>query len=156
MLPIFAANEMPNLSRDTPKASMDDATFLRLRDLIYEASGLYFDQNSRSSLERRLRSRVNALHLQDFEQYYLYLQFDRERQKELQDALDSVAIHETYFFREQRALRAFSDEILPELAERNRQEKVLRVWSAGCSTGEEAYTLAILVMESGLFQGWNL
>jgi chemotaxis protein methyltransferase CheR len=143
-------------SGDAIPASMDEATFLRLRDLIYESSGLYFDQTSRSSLERRLRPRVRELHLQDFEQYYLFLQFDRDRNHELQRALDSVAIHETYFFREQRSLRAFSDEILPQILERNGRGKVLRVWSAGCSTGEEAYTIAILILESGLFDGWKV
>jgi chemotaxis protein methyltransferase CheR len=141
---------------DPQPMSMDETTFLRLRDLIYEASGLHFDTKSRVTLERRLRLRVKELQLGDFEQYYLFLQFDRDRHDELQRALDAVAIHETYFFREQRALRAFSEEILPEIAERNRATRTLRVWSAGCSTGEEAYTLAILIFESGLFHGWRV
>jgi chemotaxis protein methyltransferase CheR len=135
---------------------MDEAVFLRLRDLIYKASGIYFDHKSRATLERRLRPRVEALHLDGFEQYYLYLNFDRERQDELQRALDSVAVHETYFFREGRALRAFGEEILPEIAERKRDSKALKIWSAGCSTGEEAYTLAMLIIESGLFDGWKI
>jgi chemotaxis protein methyltransferase CheR len=138
------------------RPQMDEAVFLRLRDLIYKASGIYFDHRSRASLERRLRPRVEALHLDGFEQYCLYLNFDRERQDELQRALDSVAVHETYFFREERALRAFSEEMLPEIAARRARERVLRVWSAGCSTGEEAYTLAMLVSESGLFEGWRV
>lgn len=136
--------------------AMDELTFLRLRDLIYQASGLYFDARNQSSLERRLRPRINALHLGGFEQYYLYLQFDRDRREELQRALDAVAIHETYFFREARALSAFSEEILPQVAAQNRVPRTLRVWSAGCSTGEEAYTLAILMLETGLFEGWKI
>ncbi|MGB7921646.1 MAG: protein-glutamate O-methyltransferase CheR [Pyrinomonadaceae bacterium] len=144
------------LARDGGRLEMDETTFLRLRDLIYQASGLYFDQKLRTILERRLRPRVQALHLGSFEQYYLYLQFDRERRDELQLALDAVAVHETYFFREQRALRAFSEEMLQEAAERNRATRNLRVWSAGCSTGEEAYTLAILILESGLFDDWKI
>ncbi len=135
---------------------MDENTFLRLRDLIYQASGLHFDQRTQESLERRLRPRVNALHLGSFEQYYLYLQFDRDRREELGRALDAVAVHETYFFRELRALRAFGEEMLGEFATLNRESRTLRVWSAGCSTGEEAYTLAILILESGLFDGWKL
>jgi chemotaxis protein methyltransferase CheR len=136
---------------------MDETTFLRLRDLIYQASGLHFDQKVKPALERRLRPRVQALHLGSFEQYYLYLQFDRDRRDELQLALDAVAVHETYFFRELRALQAFSLEMLTEIAERHAsQSRTLRVWSAGCSTGEEAYTLAILILESGLFDGWKI
>lgn len=138
---------------------MDEATFLRLRDTIYEASGIYFDERGRATLERRLRPRVEALHLDDFEQYYFYLQFDRERRSELQHALDAVAVHETYFFREERALAAFSQEILPEIHARSgdaRAARTLRLWCAGCSTGEEAYTLAILILESKLFAGWTI
>jgi chemotaxis protein methyltransferase CheR len=135
---------------------MDEGTFLHLRDLIYEASGIHFDSQSISTLERRLRPRVEALHLDGYEQYYLYLQFDRDRHDELQRALDSVAVHETYFFREMRALTAFSDEMLIELAKTNAEKRVLKVWSAGCSTGEEAYTLAMLIQESGLFDGWKI
>ncbi|MBA3242895.1 MAG: protein-glutamate O-methyltransferase CheR [Acidobacteria bacterium] len=74
----------------------------------------------------------------------------------MQLALDATAVQETYFFREERALRAFREEMLPEIAERRRDERLLRVWSAGCSTGEEAYTLAMLVLESGLFDGWRI
>ena len=138
------------------RPELDEAVFLRLRDLIDRASGIYFDYKSRATLERRLRPRVEALHLDGFEQYYLYLNFDRERQDELQRALDAVAVHETYFFREERALRAFSEEILPEIADRRAKARTLRVWSAGCSTGEEAYTLAMLISESGLFDGWKI
>jgi chemotaxis protein methyltransferase CheR len=143
-------------SRDGMPSSMDESTFLRLRDLIYQASGLHFDQRSQAILERRLRSRVLALHLSSFEQYYLYLQFDRDRRFELQRALDAVAVHETYFFRELRALQAFSKEMLAEIANRRSETRTLRVWSAGCSTGEEAYTLAILILESGLFDDWRV
>jgi chemotaxis protein methyltransferase CheR len=143
-------------SRDGARPTMDEATFLRLRDLIYQSSGLYFDQKAQPTLERRLRPRVQALHLSSFEQYYLYLQFDRDRRDEMQRALDSVAVHETYFFRETRALRAFGEEMLQEFAERNQESRTIRVWSAGCSTGEEAYTLAILILESGLFDDWKV
>lgn len=142
--------------RDGARLEMDESTFLRLRELVYQASGLYFEQRAQATFERRLRPRVTALHLDGFEQYYLYLQFDRERRDELQRALDAVAIHETYFFREMRALNAFSQEMLKEFHERHRASRTLRVWSAGCSTGEEAYTLAILILESGLFDGWKI
>jgi chemotaxis protein methyltransferase CheR len=149
----FDGTELPG---DGARLVMDDGVFLQLRNLIYEASGLHFDQKSKYLLERRLRARINELQLSDFAQYYLYLQFDRDRLDEMQRALDAVAIHETYFFREARALKAFSEEILPEIHEQNRATRTLRVWSAGCSTGEEPYTLAMLIAESGLFEGWTV
>jgi chemotaxis protein methyltransferase CheR len=144
------------LGQSAGRAELSEEVFLRLRDLIYGASGIYFDQGSRATLERRLRPRVEALRLESFEQYYLHLKFGGGGQDELQLALDAVAVQETYFFREERALRAFKEEMLPEIAERRRGERRLRVWSAGCSTGEEAYTLAMLVLESGLFDGWRV
>ena len=137
-------------------ARMEESAFVLLRDLIYGASGIYFDEGSRASLERRLRPRVEALRLETFEEYYRLLRFGEARAEELQLALDAVAVQETYFFREGRALRAFAEEMLPEIAERRREERTLRVWSAGCSTGEEAYTLAVLVKESGIFDGWRV
>lgn len=137
-------------------AEMSEDVFLRLRDLIYDASGIYFSEGSRATLERRLRPRVVALGFESFEQYETHLRFSPARHEELQPALDAVAVQETYFFREERALRAFREEILPEIAERRRDERLLRVWSAGCSTGEEPYTLAMLMLESGLFEGWRV
>ncbi|MCA1634550.1 MAG: protein-glutamate O-methyltransferase CheR [Acidobacteria bacterium] len=137
-------------------AEMSEDIFLRLRDLIYDASGIYFSAESRATLERRLRPRVEALGFESFEQYDTHLRFGPARHDELQLALDSVAVQETYFFREESALRAFREEMLPEIAERRSGERLLRVWSAGCSTGEEAYTLAMLVLESGLFEGWRV
>src|SRR5688500_9183862 len=135
---------------------MSESAFVLLRDFISGASGIYFDDASRATLERRLRPRVEALRLESFEDYYRHLRFGDARHDEVQLALDAVTVQETYFFREERALRAFREEILPEVAERRGGERILRVWSAGCSTGEEAYTLAMLVRESGLFEGWRV
>ena len=70
--------------------------------------------------------------------------------------MDLLTVNETYFFREQNQLKAFSEEILEELKTLNRDRKTLRVWSAGCSTGEEPYTIAMLINERGHFNGWDI
>lgn len=134
--------------------ALSEVTFASLRDLIYQASGLHFDKLNKRTFEHRLRARVRALGFQSFERYYLYLRFDRRGEQELARAIDALAVHETYFFREERALEAFRWEILPQLARTN--ARTLRLWSAGCSTGEEAYTLAMLVCEAGLFDDWRV
>ena len=67
-----------------------------------------------------------------------------------------LATNETYFFRELPQLRAFEREVLPSLHALGRVKQALTIWSAGCSTGEEAYTIAILLARSGLFTGWNV
>ena len=80
----------------------------------------------------------------------------RSGPEELDFLLDAVTTHETYFFRESRQLEVFCEEVLPLLAARNRALRRLRLWSAGCASGEEAYTLAMLVLDSGLFEGWDI
>ena len=126
---------------------LDEATFQNLRRRITSASGIYVlsDENSRFLLERRLMPRLRQRGLTSFVEYESLLDND-----ELDALLDVVAIHETYFFREKRQLRVFSEQIIPELALLPRP---INIWSAGCSTGEEAYTIAMLLAEHGLIEG---
>jgi len=130
--------------------------FRLLRDLVNGHSGIYFGDDSLPVLERRLRERVAALNLKSFGEYYQFLRFSSLNVAELDEALDLLTTNETYFFREDYQLRAFRDEVLPQLATDAASRRRLTVWSAGCSTGEEVYTLAILIAESGLFEGWEV
>lgn len=127
-----------------------------LRDLISERLGLWFGPESRSSLERRLRERLAVRGVSTFADYYQLLKYGEEGGDEWDEASDILTTHETYFFREDYQLRAFQNEILPALAAKSRRR--IQVWSAGCSTGEEAYTIAMLILESGLFDpaGWEI
>jgi chemotaxis protein methyltransferase CheR len=135
---------------------LDDETFLGLRDLIATASGIAFDERSRFIVERRLVPRLRALKLDDFGAYYRYLLYSPEAGEELDRMLESVTIRESYFFREWPQFEAFRDELLPRFARENAAARRLRIWSAGCATGEEPYSAAILVLESGLFKGWRV
>ncbi len=135
---------------------LDEQTFLGFRDLIAETSGMVFDERSRFIVERRLLPRLRALRLDDFESYYRYLLYGPETGDELARMLEAISIRETYFFREWQQLAAFRDEILPALADENAASRRLRIWSAGCATGEEPYSIAILVLESGLFDDWSV
>ncbi len=128
-----------------------------LRDLVSERLGIWFGPDSRSSLERRLRERLEVRGLTSFADYYQLLKYSPLAREEWDEAGDLLTTHETYFFREDYQLRAFQHELLPMLAAKPRRR--IQVWSAGCSTGEEAYTIAMLILESGLFdpvQGWEL
>jgi len=107
-------------------------------------------------LERRLSPRLEALGLASYLDYYQYLRYDPAGAREMEELVERITTHETYFFREQYQLDALSFEILPSLVERLQRSRRLVVWSAGCSTGEEVYTIAMLLLESGLFKGWNL
>lgn len=139
-----------------PRLRVDE--FRLLRDLVNEHSGMFFEDSAQFVFERRLRDRLRALGLADFTAYYHYLRYGPSASGELEDAIEALVTNETYFFREEYQLRAFSRDVLPELQKRALAQgrKRLVVWCAGCSTGEEAYTIAILLLSSGLFEGWDL
>lgn len=136
--------------------SLGEEEFRLIRDLIRDFCGIYFEDSSRSILEKRLSRRVIGHHFESFRDYYRLLRYDRRRDDELASIMDVLTVNETYFFREQNQLRAFSEEILPEFHRTWKESKRLRIWSAGCATGEEPYTVAMLILESGLFHGWDV
>jgi chemotaxis protein methyltransferase CheR len=136
--------------------AMTEEEFRLLRELIYDHCGLTFGEDNLFQMQRRLGQRLAVHGLPDFTAYYRYLRFDAGRRAELEMAAELLTTNETYFYREPHQLRAFAEEILPSIAEENHRDEKLRIWSAGCSTGEEAYTIAILLKKCGLFEGWNL
>ncbi|MCA9707383.1 MAG: protein-glutamate O-methyltransferase CheR [Myxococcales bacterium] len=127
-----------------------------VQEIIHEYCGLSHGLDSTFFLERRLGPRLEALGLSSYREYYHYLRYDPNGARELEDVIERITTHETYLFREGYQLEAFSTEILPQLHELHKRRKRLLVWSAGCSTGEEVYTIAILLRESGLFDDWAL
>ncbi len=135
---------------------LGEGEFRLLRDLIREYCGIFFDDGARFLLERRLSRRLRLHHLSDFRDYYRLLLYDRKKDEEMTAAIEVLTVNETFFFREKNQLKAFSDEILPEIKEINKQKKRIRIWSAGCSTGEEPYTIAMLILEYGGLYGWDI
>jgi chemotaxis protein methyltransferase CheR len=135
---------------------LSEEEFRLLRDFIHERFGLYFEESQRSSLRSRLQGRVQSLDLSSFEDYYHYLRFGPQRADELQRVVSHLTNNETYFFREMAQLQVFGDHVLKSLKERKSgsDDRRLRVLSAGCSTGEEPYSLAMILYDSGQFF-WN-
>jgi chemotaxis protein methyltransferase CheR len=129
-----------------------------VRDRIAGFCGLYFDQELKYLVERRLLRRLEARHLRSFGEYLLYLQRPSAGSQELSLLVENLATNETYFFREDFQLRAFREEILPEIKARKEAtgERRLRIFSAGCSSGEEPYTIAMLLLESQAFSDWKV
>lgn len=134
---------------------MSDEEFRLFRARIRRHCGLSYESSSKFIMERRLRPRLEALNLGDYQSYYRLLQGPRGL-SEIEQAVDALVTNETYFFREEYQLRAFEDEILPVIEQRNRESRRLSIWSAGCSTGEEVYSLAMIVSASQLFAGWDV
>jgi chemotaxis protein methyltransferase CheR len=137
-----------------PRLSLQE--FQELQRIFNGAAGLSFDDSALSLFQRRLASRLPLHDLDSYRAYARLLQFGPHSEPELAAALDLLTSGETYFFRHREQLAVLSGTILPALAVANAASRRLNVWSAGCSSGEEAYTVAILLHESGLFEGWNV
>jgi chemotaxis protein methyltransferase CheR len=137
---------------------MSDEEFFLLRDCVYSHCGIFFDNDSKYLLEKRLARRLTALNLPSFRDYYHYLKYNRKKDQELMDIMDILTTNETYFFRESFQLKAFTEEVIPELIQCKSAtgNRSLRIWSAGCSTGEEAYTIAMLLHGTMDLRGWKI
>ncbi|MCP3101432.1 protein-glutamate O-methyltransferase CheR [Myxococcus sp. K15C18031901] len=141
---------------DDSRPDMTPEEFRLLRDHVYSHCGILVHEDMKFVMERRLWPRLEALGVPDFGAYHRYLRYDANRHTELEAAIESLTTHETYFFREPSQLKAFREELLPVLERRNARTRRLRLWSAGCSSGEEAYTLAMLLREDRRFEGWDV
>jgi len=135
---------------------LTDAMFRVLRDFIYEISGIFFSEDGKPILENRLQQNIKKRQLTSFGDYYYFLKYDRNKEEEIASLIDAITIQETYFFRENRQLDTFMGEVVPELIEKEKRTKRIRIWSAGCSTGEEPYTLSMLFLEQRLFQDYTV
>jgi len=137
---------------------MSDEEFRLLRDYVYQYCGLNFTQESRYLLEKRLGKRLVHHRLKTFRDYYYLLRYSPQKDSEINELVDALTTNETYFFREDFQLKTFTDEILPELMRKKESEgvKKLRIWSAGCSSGEEPYTIAMLLMAIPALKDWQI
>lgn len=129
--------------------NLSDEVFNKLRDLIYDISGIYFGEQKKYLIEARLSRRLSLLNLSTFEDYYNYLRYSSKKQEEIKELLNSITTNETSFFRDLPQLNVFMD-VLKQVAAENpaTRNKKIRIWSAGCSTGEEPYTIAIMIKEA--------
>jgi chemotaxis protein methyltransferase CheR len=136
--------------------TLSEEEFRLLRDLIHTHCGIWFRDDMGYLLERRLSPRLQAHGLRSFGEYHRFVRFDPRGLGELDEATDLLTTNETYFHREPHQLRAFQKDVVPALVAAGAQDRRLRILSAGCSTGEEPYTIAILLKASGLFEGWDV
>ncbi|MCL1985504.1 MAG: protein-glutamate O-methyltransferase CheR [Betaproteobacteria bacterium] len=128
---------------------VSDEEFRQLRDFIYAQCGIFIAENRKYLIENRLAIRIRELSLHSYGEYYNFLRFDSNRRAELTKLFEVVTTNETSFFRNPPQLQIFQDVVLKGAIEdlRKSNQKKLRIWSAGCSTGEEPYTIAIIIHE---------
>jgi chemotaxis protein methyltransferase CheR len=143
----------PPFLRDAP--SLTDSEFRMFAELVRSHAGLDFGDESRFIMERRLDRRLKALELESVAAYHYRLRDSSRGGGELANLIDELTTNETYFFRESNQLRALIHEIVEELrVERaGKRDNPINVWSAGCSSGEEPYSIAMMAREAGLRPG---
>jgi chemotaxis protein methyltransferase CheR len=137
-----------------------DPVYRQIRDLVYKVSGIYKSEEKLYLLADGCGRRMKHLGARTPRDYWDQLTAQPSRDGELRQLLNEITIGETCLFRSQPQLDALRKVILPEIvAEKTKQiTKRLRIWSAGCSTGEESYTLAMNMLEESerLLKGWTV
>jgi len=132
---------------------------VQIRDLVYQVAGIFQPDNKLRFLEDRCMKRMQALSVTTLREYYDCLTVKPIRQAELVSLLNEITIGETCFFRNQPQLDSLRNVVLPHILEARAKLALrhLRIWSAGCSTGEEPYTLSIMLMEelNSRLKGWT-
>jgi chemotaxis protein methyltransferase CheR len=143
----------------TPVSTPGDPAYLKIRDLIYRISGIYHSEDKLYLLISRCERRMSAVRATSASEYLEHLTTRGNRDAELRLLLNEVTIGETYMFRHPAQLDALRNVILPQILETKGSFglKRLRLWCAGCSTGEEPHTLAMFLLEEKdkLLAGWT-
>lgn len=123
-----------------------EGDFSKLRELVFQHTGIRMAENRRDLIYGRLSRRLRALGLQSYGAYCTLI--EEGHMDELEEFTNAVTTNLTAFFREAHHFDYLADTLLPALLKSNRESRRIRIWSAGCSTGEEPYTLAMILRES--------
>jgi chemotaxis protein methyltransferase CheR len=136
----------------TVRPDLTTSEYEAWREFVWQQSGLYFSENHRGFLARRIWERMRARRIHNCSEYYHFMRFNRQGSKEWEELLELLVTCETGFFRHEPSFRALA-EILPHLLLRKQEGDLntIRMWSAGCSTGQEAYSLAMLFLDTVRF-----
>ncbi len=137
------------MSTSGAPTQLTEAELKLLQALVYQECGMHFDERRTHFLQDRLQRRLKECHLDSFYSYYRLL-VSHEGKHELAQLLENLTINETSFFRNKAQLDLFHKYVLDELLRGKQAQRncSLRIWSAGCSTGQEPYTLAMLVADA--------
>src|SRR5213079_662574 len=133
----------------TAQVQLTEAELKLLQTLVYQECGMFFDERRSHFLKDRLQRRLKACQLDSFYSYYRLLTI-REGRAVLALLLDNLTVNETSFFRHTPQLELLQKSVLEDLLRRKQERRAytLRVWSAGCSSGQEPYTVAILICDA--------
>ncbi|MEW6502170.1 MAG: CheR family methyltransferase [Thermodesulfobacteriota bacterium] len=151
---LSAIQELPD-SFGLKYRQLTDVQFQKFSALVYEKAGIYLKPEKKELLNARLGKRLRALGLDSFKEYYEYLMRDASGD-ELVQMIDVVSTNFTSFFRESSHFDLLAGRVLPELVASNRHKREVALWSSACSSGEEPYTMAMVVADFlGHHPGWT-
>lgn len=125
--------------------TLTDADYNNLSAFIERHTGIHLEEHKKILLMSRLRTVLEERHIQDFETYYRLLSTSQDQQM-LLELINRITTNHTYFYREEKHFDYLHNTILPEIGAQ-KKDRDLRIWSAGCSTGEEPYTISMTLFE---------
>ena len=137
------------------KQVLSKVFFDKFRQYIEGRTGIYIDDSKQNSFKISLDTRMRILGIKDYDAYYSLITTNAGGKKEFDELLNLILIKETFFFRDDKQLKVLVKNILPELIKR-KKDKEIKIWSAGCATGEEPYSIAMAIMESYLPDNINV
>lgn len=125
---------------------LSDELFDKFVKFIYKKTGLYYEYNKKYYVQKRIEKRAQLLVMESLSEYLMMLKFSTNS-SELYGLINDLTVNETYFFRDFPQLSNFAESVLPIFEKAKQGRKKIKLWCAACSTGEEAYTLSIILLE---------
>lgn len=129
-----------------------DSDFSRVKKMVYEFAGIDLNESKKNLVYNRLSKRIRFLEMNSFKEYLDYVEVQGE--SEFIHLINAITTNLTFFFRENHHFEYLKNTVIPMLLKENAGTKKIRIWSAGCSTGEEPYSLAIILKEA-VPAGWD-
>lgn len=136
----------------TREFEFNDNDFQKIRKIVYDYAGIDLNDSKKNLVYNRLSKRIRFLGQQSFAEYIKYVEAIGE--EEFVHLINAITTNLTFFFRENHHFEFLQNQVIPELIKNNAVSKKIRIWSAGCSTGEEPYSIAIILKES-VPAGWD-
>ncbi|KUJ74856.1 chemotaxis protein CheR [Thiomicrospira sp. XS5] len=126
--------------------------FLRVKKVVYDFAGIDLNDSKKNLVYNRLAKRIRFLDMNSFSAYLDYV--EEQGEAEFVHLINAITTNLTFFFRENHHFEYLANQVIPMLLEKNKASKKIRIWSAGCSTGEEPYSIAIVLKEA-VPSGWD-
>jgi len=130
----------------------NDNDFIKVQKIVYDFAGIDLNDSKKNLVYNRLAKRIRHLGQASFKQYLSYV--EKQGESEFIHLINAITTNLTFFFRENHHFEYLANTVIPTLLEKNASTKKIRIWSAGCSTGEEPYSLAIILKET-VPAGWD-